>query len=488
MKGFTSSRYNFLVRGPARQAALFNSGSGALVVFSGQAASALGETLCSSSEVLSEDQFEPDIFRQLTDGGFLIPYGFDELIVIKDRYAKARDVTPAVLTVTVTMDCNLGCYYCYEERSNKHLTTDDLDAVLELAKDITVNRGNRSLHVDWYGGEPLLGVDFIESASSVLQSFCHASKISYASSVISNGTEWPEEVQSFVARNAIKQVQISFDGMAANHNKRRRFRKGRQTATGSSFERAVALVDKLVSCTRVDLRYNIDRKNQDDLIPFVRFAASRGWFKAEFPAVFQPARLASYSEKSAFMREYELTLEEFDALRTDIRGLLQNIARVEESEVPDGFPYPKTSVCAALSRNSIVVGADKHTYRCGLQVGNVRQAIGSIDNAERTSQDSYSDAVWWNNFDPTCLPTCSMCSFLPICWGGCPKRHIEGDTHAIQEQGKYWRDNLPRLLAHTVGFVEFSPTKFAEKDQFRLGTPKGAMIKPIPILLVSDAS
>jgi uncharacterized protein len=78
-----------------------------------------------------------------------------------------------------------------------------------------------------------------------------------------------------------------------------------------------------------------------------------------------------------------------------------------------------------------------------------------------------ADAQWWDAFDPTVLPSCSTCSFLPICWGGCPKKHLEGDPHALAEQGLYWRTNLPRLIAKAVGFNAVEDQAVPEHLQFR---------------------
>ena len=134
-----------------------------------------------------------------------------------------------------------------------------------------------SLHVDWYGGEPLLNVEFMENASESLQQLCKDNDYKYAASVISNGTCWPESVTSFVRRHSIRQVQLSFDGLKVNHNKRRRYRKEFDSAEGrSSFDETVSLADQLLDVVHVDLRFNVDQGNKEDLIPFVKFAKARG--------------------------------------------------------------------------------------------------------------------------------------------------------------------------------------------------------------------
>lgn len=464
-----ASRYNFFLRENKAVFVLFNAASGSVIKLEGDLAELLVASLMKPTEFFSVEELAPDLANKLRLGGFLVEDWFNELQSIKERYWRARGETPVVLTITTTMNCNLGCYYCYEERSSTSLEIRDVDAIVELAKHKLAESQQKSLHVDWYGGEPLLNLSFLEAASAALQKFCEHESINYVASIISNGSEWPADAMEFVNRNRIRQVQISFDGLKTNHDKRRRYRKGYGDSGISSFLRAVELVDKLVNVVRVDLRFNIDRRNQDDLVPFIQFSKNRGWFDATYPAVFQPARLAAYSSSSMFMRDYELSLEEFDSLRAIARSQIGMDAKIEESEVPDGVPRPKSSVCAALAAHSVVIGAEALTYRCGLQVGEKQRAVGAImvPLGHINNSEIYPDASWWDNFDPTMLPNCSKCSFLPICWGGCPKKHLENDEVAIKEQSVYWRTNLPRLISTVAKIENFQETVFPESLQFR---------------------
>lgn len=465
-----SSRYNFAF--PTKSGnLLYNASSGATLKLSGADTRAMASLLAEAPQGVEKAWFPEPVWQDLKRGDFVVEGNAPELEVVRKRFEKARYTTPLVITVTTTMDCNLGCYYCYETRSAEELKLPDVSALVEFAKSRIEIEEHESLHVDWYGGEPLLNLSFLEAASSALQKLCANRSISYVASIISNGTCWPRDAVEFVKRHAIKQVQISFDGLSAHHNRRRRYREGKDANTGvTSFDKAVTLVDELVNAVQVDLRFNIDRENQEDLPAFIEFATDRGWLTASYPVVIQPARLASYSDKSAFMRSCELSVSEYDALRHQVREQVKGLAKVEESESPNGYPYPRTSVCAALARSSAVVGADAKVYRCGLQVGESTRAVGGI----RSSQDELlpvlepeDDSEWWENFDPTKHEKCSQCSFLPVCWGGCPKKHLEGDEHAISEQGAYWRNNLARLVASHVGEELLSEYQVPESLQFR---------------------
>lgn len=180
------------------------------------------------------------------------------------------------------------------------------------------------------------------------------------------------------------------------------------------------------------------------------------------------------------MRDWELSVEEYDEIRTLVRESVGDSVTVEESESPDGYPWPRSSVCAALAPNSDVIGPDGFTYRCGLQVGEKHRRIDrlgrdansqSLELPILTEEDLAvgRDQQFWAEFDPTRQPNCSRCSFLPVCWGGCPKKHLEGDYYALAEQGNYWRRNLARLVTCNLGLVLDRPTEFAESDQFRDG-------------------
>lgn len=455
---------------------LYNASSGAVIKLAGADAPALAAALAGPPGPFPATDVPGALCEQLLTGGFLIPAGTDEVAIVRERYWRARRETPMTLTITTTMDCNLGCYYCYEERSGAQLGELDIAAIVQHAEGRLRASRRRALHVDWYGGEPLLNMPALETGSAALQALCARLGVAYGASIVSNGTAWPSDVGAFVSRHRLQQVQISFDGLAAHHDKRRHYRRGRAPdPQASPFARAAAVVDALLDHVRVDVRLNLDRQNQRDLLPFIDFMRERGWFNRRFPAVFQPARISAFSDRSAFLRPHEIPADAFESLRAVAREAIGGAIALEESEVPDGFPYPRTSVCGALADDSSVIGADGGVYRCGLQVGEPYRQVGQIRQPVRKllpmlrgpAETIATDAAWWAAFDPTALPTCSRCSFLPVCWAGCPKRHLDRDETAIAEQGAYWRRNLARLVADGTGSRLERDITLDVSEQFR---------------------
>lgn len=462
---FYNSRYNFCFETESCHL-LYNSKSGATVKLNGEDAVILGEYLIGAKRQVDPDLFDIDLFRYLAASGFIVDASVDELLDIRERYWKARGETPVVLTITTTMNCNLGCYYCYEERTEKKLEFKDADSIIQKLETLFSQSNKKSLHVDWYGGEPLLNIEFMESASLLIQEFCQKKGINYHSSIISNGTLWPQQIESFLKRHKIRQVQISFDGLKENHNARRRYRKEFLSGENNSYDLTFSLVEKLLDFVTVDIRFNIDWRNKDDIFPFLDIISERGWFDKMYPAIFQPARLSAYSERSAFMSKKQLSIKDFDLIREKISKKLAGIGKIEESEVPDGFPFPKTFVCAALATDSFVVGADQLIYRCGLQVGETNRATQSL---QTDSNHHFSDNGFWDTFDPTISSSCSKCSFLPVCFGGCPKKHLEGDQSALDEQSEYWKNNLAQKVVTYFGLETLSKVPLTKELQFREG-------------------
>ena len=127
---FFNSRYNFCFK-TEDGLVLYNSKTGATVNFQGKDAGELTALLTGHKTNFESYQFDLDMIQSLLQNGFLVEDYRDELLEVRELYWKSRGATPIVLTITTTMDCNLGCYYCYESRTKHKLEYADLDAILD---------------------------------------------------------------------------------------------------------------------------------------------------------------------------------------------------------------------------------------------------------------------------------------------------------------------------------------------------------------------
>ena len=96
---------------------------------------------------------------------FLLEDDFDELAYIRYKSNQERfDKRQLGLVITPTMGCNFSCHYCFENKNNSYLNIETQHRILKLVANNIA--GKESLHVEWFGGEPLLALPIIENLSS----------------------------------------------------------------------------------------------------------------------------------------------------------------------------------------------------------------------------------------------------------------------------------------------------------------------------------
>jgi uncharacterized protein len=484
-----TSRYNFSLSAPGGSY-VFNARTGTALWLEGEASAALVAHLCGNPTLFDHGLCDEETALSLHDAGFLTASLEHELLAIRATYWAARREANIAFVINPTMDCNMACYYCFEERTNESLVVEDIAAIVQLAERRLRDSGKTKFHVSWFGGEPMLNLPFLEECSRALQEKCRELGVTYSASIASNGTRWPTDLGAFVAEHKLRECQITFDGLATRHNKTRRLRPEHREGQRTPFDETWDLVGRLGEFARVDVRINVDERNFDDVLPFVKQARAAGWMDKPFPVIIYPAKLFRASEVVDFIRDTELDGQRIEALSSTCFAD-QNWPKGVEVQT---LPAPRASTCGALVQGTETIGPDRRLYRCALQLSEPHRAVGTLTSATPAPAEparrpkgrvhlpvvadspASNDQAWWDAFDPTTRPRCSQCSFLPLCWSGCPKKHLENDGWAIAERGTHFRANLRPMIGRLVGARgDFAPLD--EADQFRTGAPP-----PLPSL------
>ena len=89
--------------------------------------------------------------------------------------------------------------------------------------------------------------------------------------------------------------------------------------------------------------------------------------------------------------------------------------------VDDGFGHEEALPCSAIKPSQFVVEPRGQVKRCFMGVSDDAETVGSIRSGQFEASVRDSD---WMQYDPFSDPGCEACSFLPICYGGCPKLKI----------------------------------------------------------------
>lgn len=174
-----------------------------------------------SSYLFGNSSFDPqsidpalkDISAGLYNANYFLDQDIDEIDFLRERYIFHQNNTSTSVMIATTMECNLDCYYCYEDKHPVYLNRQTSDQIFDYIRQQTENKKKGKIFINWYGGEPLLNQDAIEYLSKRVFEYCEDQDLKYSSGVVSNGTCWPENSLEFVKRNHIRHIQFTFDGL-----------------------------------------------------------------------------------------------------------------------------------------------------------------------------------------------------------------------------------------------------------------------------------
>src|SRR5690606_23118219 len=94
----------------------------------------------------------------------------DELSSIKLNRAKSKYHDNSLsLTIAPTLDCNMCCPYCYEDKNKTVMSEEIQNKLIDFVERHLKDYPNiESFTVTWYGGEPLLQKEIVYNLSREL--------------------------------------------------------------------------------------------------------------------------------------------------------------------------------------------------------------------------------------------------------------------------------------------------------------------------------
>lgn len=400
--GWHASRYNLMARVPGtKNVAIAN-------LFKGNCAEYTPIEMFLLSVIEELDEGHPIIERFARRG---VICKFDERAALESMGRAACAYGGSVaLTICPTMGCNFDCPYCFENHRRGKMSQEVQDDVVALAERMMDASSSKNLSVSWFGGEPLLAPDVIESLSQRLMALVERRGGEYSAGIITNGYLLTQEIADMLARCKVDSAQITIDGLGATHDATRYLRGG-----GPTFERITANLRDVKIPFKVSVRHNVHESNLsqiDDLEAFVE----------------ELARLSGND------------LEYYTAV---VYG--SEVADERGGQVGLLCGSDASSVGVRQEANRFEAG---HGYYCGANMlwsvgvddcGNLQKCWESVDKP----QFSFGTAHDWDPNDPLAtasnpdnltmylnlacpLPDeeCRECVWLPMCVGGCPHKRL----------------------------------------------------------------
>lgn len=359
-----------------------------------------------------EDNYQV-LFSQFLKDGFIVNDSFDELEFI--RFQNKNQIfsdKKLHLTINPTLDCNLKCWYCSTEYANAIHSGRMADKLVEALKlhienQITQNK-IPSLHLDWFGGEPLMYFEeVIKPIARFAKELCEKHNVILTQHATTNAVLMTPTIMTEMDQLGFTSFQIPLDGNEDHHNSIKFTSKNIGT-----FNTVISNINELVKRipkVNIILRINYDKKtlyNIDEIIPLLSKEAKKH-ILVDFQKVWQI--ISDQKDKEQLAKVKELFRQ---------NGLNSGYWAYQPNK------YYK---CYSDKLFHYAVNYDGLVFKCTAQDYSEEKSIGKLNedgtisfNIEKLSQ-LLSRGTFENE-------RCLSCVRLPLCMGPCVIRNFEHRT------------------------------------------------------------
>jgi len=336
------------------------------------------------------------------------------------------------ITAVLNLDCNLACPYCFEDDFRRKQKMSDRTASLLLDKQIFphIERG-RNIHVDFYGGEPLLTLPLLKSIAAPVADACREKGVSFTFDLFSNCTLLTRPVVEELLPLGLRGARMTLDGPREIHDKQRPFVSGR-----GSFDTIVANLKEIYDLVAVQITGNFGPDNWREFPRLLDHLLSEGIKPEMLDLVhFSPIMPKSGEGATPHHMGHCVTGSE--------PWLLEAGPYLREETLRRGFPAKKISMsaCVVDFDNDLIVNWDGSLYKCPVFMGYPELSIGTLEDGMNDYAESHAIGSRWQNDE------CLECPYLPICFGGCRFLALQlgGSIRGIDCRRDYF-DNLLETL------------------------------------------
>ncbi len=418
------SKYNYFLSG-RNSVVLYNSASDALLVLVPELAELLESNSARIEQIVN---IHPDFFYALKEKGFIVPKETDEVENFIHLLRK-EEQSPRKFNMIInpTMDCNLRCWYCYENHTKGTVMSSQvIESIKKLICKKLENVELEELNISFFGGEPLMQFRrVIQPIVEYAMGECDTRNVRLGVSFTTNAVLLNEYMITWLKPINEKQPigwQITLDGYREFHDKSRLTVDSRPT-----YDIIVKNIKALVmNGMKVTVRFNYTAQNlpsfvdvlQDfeDLVPQHR---SRIFF--DFQQVWQENPVDKNLVKDVKMAFLE---EKFDV------SLEQVASRYR---------------CYADKESDIVINYTGDLFKCTAREFNkgLREGV-LLENGELSWNNLYERrmAVKYANVG------CKACRIYPLCFGGCSQRQLEKETNTcLRKLSEEEKERIIRVRA-----------------------------------------
>lgn len=359
---------------------------------------------------------------------------------IKNKVEINNSNTSLQLTLLpAEMACNFACTYCYEDRTQKARMGSSHQEI--LMKFIKKHNMLQNIHIDWFGGEPLINSDFILNFSSELQQYTKNLGINFQSSITTNGYYLTYELCKKLLAVNVRVFQITLDGLADDHDKLRPLSNGQPTF--------LTILNNLLEMSNIDddfkilIRVNFnENSNIDDFINFMKKQSiiNDSRFSFIFRAI-QNNWNNSSNEVSCKTQPTDLQIE------YEKKALAHGFTKGDYMLLKD---IGSTS-CYASRENSLIVYPDMTIRKCTVALDEDINKVGYINKEGLLIKNNNWNLWSLNKYSIHHKQECMAYSFNAQCLSSaCPLEFIK-TGNIVCPDSKY---HLEDLADNIINYIE----------------------------------
>lgn len=351
------------------------------------------------------ESIHPDFFKILKDEKFIVNTPIQDsqngLQYVGDSFNSFDNV---VITINPTLDCNLKCWYCYEQRhKNSVMSQSVLKDSINYITSFLREKSIKSLRLSFSGGEPLLYYKKI--ISPIIESIkqeCTITNTKLYITFTTNGLLITDSIlEDLLDISSNVNFQIAFDGARDYHNKVKSL-----GANFSCYDKAISnSINAIKKGYNVIVRCNYNKSTVssfidvvDDLRDYHRCPNLRFLFQ----------RIWQENEDEEMMSLRKSLINSIDAhykINSNLHTLLGN----------------SLYKCYADYKYNIVINYDGLIYKCTARDFVEKNSIGHITKDGCVYKQSYLNMI---SERALYGERCSKCRILPIC-PNCSQVRIE---------------------------------------------------------------
>ena len=363
-----------------------------------------------------------ETLEHLVKRGFITSYSYSEELERQNKFATLLHRRDTLLsssyTIVVTYKCNFRCPYCFEKQS-VHSLNQEQTMSREMVDKVFINidrlqskKARKTNFVTLFGGEPLLR----ENKDIVSYIVRKGMEYGLKFKAITNGYDL-DYFSDLLSLDKICALQITIDGMACVHNKKRLHYLGLPTFDTIIKNVGIAL-DKGIYVT---IRVNTDKNNFNQLAELKSLFDSLGCIRnTKFRL--DSARLMNFDDdldekqKGTFMTQQEFINAHDNKNQEFECHDYETYSNIYHS-ILNNEPLAYRSTFCGSQVGGCVFDPLYKIYPCWDLVGNQEYQIGDY---------SGSTIVWdekrrrmWSSTNVTSYVSCKGCKCALFCGGGC---------------------------------------------------------------------